>query len=71
METVLIQINNNKAYRLLEDLEDLQLIKVLEKSVQSKQKLSEKYGGKLPSDVADALQDYIAESRREWKNLNA
>lgn len=30
METVLIQINNNKAYRLLEDLEDLQLIKVLE-----------------------------------------
>jgi len=31
METVLIQINNSKAYKLLEDLEDLQIIKVLKK----------------------------------------
>ena len=31
METVLVQINNNKAYRLLEDLEDLNIIKVLKK----------------------------------------
>jgi hypothetical protein len=31
METVLVQINNNKAYRLLENLEDLHIIKVLKK----------------------------------------
>ena len=42
METILIQINNAKAYRFLEDLEDLQIIKVLKKSVQSGQKLPEK-----------------------------
>ncbi len=68
METVLIQINNSKAYRLLEDLEDLHIIKVLKKSIQPEQKLSEKYGGKLPADVADELQNYITQSRNEWNN---
>jgi hypothetical protein len=33
METVLLQINNNKAYQLLKDLEDLNIVKVLKKSV--------------------------------------
>ena len=68
METVLVQINNNKAYRLLEDLEDLHIIKVLEKSIQPKQKLSEKYAGKLPADIADELQNYVTQGRNEWNN---
>lgn len=68
METVLIQINNNKAYRLLEDLEDLHILKVLKKSIQSGQKLSEKYAGKLPSDISDQLQNYVTQSRNEWNN---
>ena len=67
METVLVQINNNKAYRLLEDLEDLNIIKVLKKSILSQEKLSKKYAGKLPSDVADELQNYVNQSRSEWK----
>jgi uncharacterized protein YlbG (UPF0298 family) len=66
METVLIQINNNKAYKLLEDLEDLHIIKVLNKSIRPQQKLSEKYAGKLPSDIADELQKYVCQSRSEW-----
>jgi hypothetical protein len=70
METVLIQINNSKAYKLLEDLEDLHIIKVLTKSIQVEEKLSEKYAGKLPSDVADELQEYITQSRNEWANRN-
>ncbi len=68
METVLVQINNNKAYRLLEDLEDLHIIKVLKKSVQTQQKLSEKYAGKLPGNVADELQNYVTQSRKEWNS---
>lgn len=68
METVLVQINNNKAYRLLEDLEDLHILKVLNKNIQPKLKLSEKYAGKLPSDVADELQNYVTQSRNEWNN---
>lgn len=67
METVLIQITNNKAYKLLEDLEDLNVLKVLKKNVEPQQKLSEKYAGKLPSIVADELQNYVTESRKEWK----
>ncbi len=68
METILIQINNSKAYKLLEDLEDLHIIKVLKKSVQSGPKLSEKYAGKLPTDIANELQDYVTQSRSEWNN---
>lgn len=68
METVLIQINNNKAYRLLEDLENLHIIKVLKKSIKPQQKFSKKYAGKLPSDVADELQKYVSQSRNEWNN---
>jgi len=68
METVLIQIKNNKAYRILEDLEDLQVIKVLEKKSSTKESLSEKYAGKLPSEVADQLQEYLTKSRNEWDN---
>jgi len=70
METVLIQINNNKAYKLLEDLEDLQIIKVLEKSIMPPQKLSDKYAGKLPSEIADELQEYVTKSRDEWNSRN-
>ena len=68
METVLLQINNDKAYRLLEDLEDLNIITVLEKNTQHPQKLSEKYAGKLPADIADELQNYVTKSRNEWNN---
>ena len=68
METVLLQINNKKAYRLLEDLEDLDIITVLNKSVGPTQKLSEKYAGKLPVEIADKLQNYVRQSREEWNN---
>ncbi|MHB9148409.1 MAG: hypothetical protein ACYC2U_08645 [Candidatus Amoebophilus sp.] len=45
MEIVVIQINYNKAYKLLEDLEELRIIKVLKKSIKPQQKLSERYKG--------------------------
>ncbi|GAB6012116.1 hypothetical protein [Viscerimonas tarda] len=63
METVIVQISDNKAYKLLEDLEELQILKVLKKVVQPSQKLSEKYAGKLTSNVADELQNYVTQSR--------
>jgi hypothetical protein len=47
-------------------LEEQNLIKVLEENIESKEKLSTKYAGKLPADVADQLQNYINESREEW-----
>ena len=68
METILIEIKSPKAYRLLEDLEDLQILKVVRKSSGPLQKLSEKYAGKLPGDIADQLQQYVEQSRTEWNN---
>jgi arginine repressor len=63
METVLIQINNEKAYKLLEDLEALDIIKVLKSSENANYKLSDKYQGKLSSVVAEELQEYVTKSR--------
>jgi len=66
METVLIQINNNKAYKLLENLEELHILKVIKKSKKQTLSLSEKYAGKLTSKTADELQNYVNESREQW-----
>ena len=69
METVLLQINNDKAYKLLEDLEALQLIKVLEKKMRPKEKLSAKYAGSLhlSDEEYNNFQNSITESRNEWE----
>jgi hypothetical protein len=68
METMLIELTNQKAAKLLHELQELQLIKVLKISVNGTQKLSEKYAGKLPSDIADALHTYVTKSRSEWNS---
>lgn len=70
METILVQITNSKAYKLLEDLEDLNIIKLLKVKDQPKQKLSEKYAGRLPNDIASEIQNHIIQSRDEWENRN-
>ncbi|MDO9154511.1 MAG: hypothetical protein Q7U47_12560, partial [Paludibacter sp.] len=68
METVIVQINNSKAYKLLADLEDLHILKVIKISKQQTISLSEKYAGKLTSKTADALQNYVKLSREEWNS---
>ena len=67
METVLVQLTNAKALTLLKDLEDLNIIKLISKSVSKKEKISEKYAGKLPTYVAEEFQNYVSESRGEWE----
>lgn len=68
METVLVQINNNKAYRLLEDLEDLHILKVLKKSILPQQKLSEKYKGVFSKEDAKNFNEHTQTMRKEWDN---
>jgi hypothetical protein len=68
METLIIQITHHKALQLLQNLEELHLIRVIKKNVNPEQKLSEKYAGKLSSDTAEQLQQYIVESREEWEH---
>ncbi|GAC1559201.1 MAG: hypothetical protein NVS3B13_25630 [Mucilaginibacter sp.] len=66
MDTLIIQVTNQNAYSLLNELEKLHLIKVLKKENISHQKLSDKFAGKLPLDAAKKLQDHIKQSRDEW-----
>jgi len=66
MDTILIQLNHHKALQLILDLEDLDLIKVLKKSMAPNQKLSDKYAGKLSKESGEQLQQYINKTRNEW-----
>ena len=70
MDTLLIQVTNQKAIGLLHELEERHLIKVLKENVAPRQKLSEKYAGKLPVNIADDLQNYVTQSRSEWNSRN-
>lgn len=69
METILLQINNNKAYKLIEDLEALNIVKVLKKDVGSKEKLSARFAGalKLSDQEYKIFQDSLTQSRNEWE----
>lgn len=69
METVLLQINNEKAYQLLKNLEDLKLVKMLKRNT-SKKKLSlaDKYAGslQLSDQEYDQFQQTLVDYRNEW-----
>lgn len=69
METILLQINNNKAYKLIEDLEALNIVKVLKKNSQTKEKLSSRFAGALhlSDEEYNNMQDSLTQSRNEWE----
>ena len=62
-DILVIQLTHQKALKLLLDLEELSLIRVLKKNVRSEQKLSDKYAGKLSAAVGEQLQQHITQSR--------
>jgi hypothetical protein len=68
METVLVQINDVKAYKLLEDLEELDLLKVLKIDMQPRVKLSEKFKGVFSEEDAKNFDEYTQTSRKQWDN---
>jgi hypothetical protein len=69
METILLQINNHNAYKLIEDLEALNIVKVLKKDSQPKGRLSAKYAGSLhlSDEEYKRMQDSLTQSRDEWE----
>jgi len=66
-DIITIQLTHQKALKLLLDLEELSLIKVLKKNGQTEEKLSDKYAGKLPADITEQLQQHVSKSREEWE----
>jgi hypothetical protein len=70
METLLIELTNQKAAGLLHELEELQLIKVIKPNNEgAKPKLSEKYRGIISKGQGLALNEHIEKMRSEWNNI--
>lgn len=68
--TMLIQLTDQKALRLLYELEELHLIKVLEKNIiTNKPKLSDKYKGMISKEKGLNLSEHIKQMRSEWSNI--
>ena len=71
MQTVIVQITNSKALKLLQEMEELHLIRMLKKDVLSQdEKLSDKFAGKLnlTDEEYNDFQEHISHSRNEWDN---
>ncbi len=63
METLHIQVINPKALEILNVLDELQLVKIIKADNIANKKLSAKYAGKLPPEIADEMLVYLTESR--------
>lgn len=63
MDTVIIQLTNQKAYKLLEDMEELNLIKVLKKPV----KLSSLRGQIKTPMSNEEIDQQLNIIRKEWQ----
>lgn len=67
--TMLIQITNLKAIKLLYELEELHLIKVMEENIApTTSMLSVKYRGALSKENAEKLRSFVQQSRNEWED---
>jgi hypothetical protein len=74
MNTYIIEVINNKAYKLLKDLEDLKIIKVLRKDRPKKKSqdvVHSRTAGfrgalKLSKDKLEDFQKHAQEIRNEW-----
>lgn len=66
-DIISIKLTHQKALKLLLNLEELSLIKVLKKNDKAEEKLSDKYAGKLSADIAEQLQQHVSKSREEWE----
>jgi hypothetical protein len=71
MQTILVQLTNQNALQLLQDLEKLHIIRLLRKSITPDEKLSDKFAGKLPIDVAEKIRKGIEQNRGEWDKNNS
>lgn len=68
METLTIKIRDNKALKLIHDLESLNLIQVIKKSSskRSSPKLSEMMTGSISQEQADLMHEELKKNRNEW-----
>ncbi|MFT4092242.1 MAG: hypothetical protein QM640_01290 [Niabella sp.] len=75
MSTITLQINDEKAYRLIEDLEALNIVTVIKKqnraskSGKSKFVKPSKYAGRISKKTANRMIADLEKSRDEWERM--
>jgi hypothetical protein len=68
MDTITIQLKHANAKKLLKDLEDMNIIKIIEQPIgNDKQKKPSRLRGFLSKEKANALLSHVEETRREWE----
>lgn len=68
--TLQVQIKQQIAYKFLQDLEELDVLKVLREPTKSTEvKLSDKLRGAFTKEDADSFMKHINEVRNEWDNI--
>ncbi|HUH74536.1 MAG TPA: hypothetical protein VLZ75_09020 [Chitinophagales bacterium] len=69
-DTVLIKLTNKKAIKLLQEMEQLNLIEVLKQDTSiSEVKLSDKYKNVFSKEDAKSFNKNSQEMREEWENI--
>lgn len=68
LSTMVIEVTNEKAMRLITDLEELNLIRVIKQENSNGTRLSEKYRGVFSKEDADSFLQHSNEMRKEWDN---
>jgi hypothetical protein len=70
MQTVIIEINNPKAFALLKELEELNILKIVKENfLESKIKLSNKYKDVFSKEDTMDFNEHTQSSRKEWDNI--
>ena len=68
MDTLTIKVRDNKALKLIRDLESLDLIQVISSSPEKPfEKLSETMTGSISEEEAISMQNQLKQMRDEWK----
>jgi len=69
MQTVVVEINDQKAFHLLQELEGLNVLRIIKENVsENKTKLSDKYRGVFSKEDAESFNLHTQTMRKEWDN---
>ena len=70
MQTVLIEIDNQNGFHLLQELEKLNILRIVKENVmENTAKLSDKYKGVFSKKDAQSFNDHTQAMRKEWDNI--
>jgi Mg/Co/Ni transporter MgtE len=68
METITIELKHANAKKLLKELEEMDIIKVVEQSIKNDSQIKpSKLRGFLSKEKATALLTHVDETRKEWE----